>query len=65
EYIKIRTQAGDTQIIGLAWVNPATVQLVESVVVNVKIGNVAVADVPRIRNALVMNGFNSIEITVS
>lgn len=62
DYVKIRTVSGETTLLGLAWIKDDTVTLVSSTTAQVLIGNVAASDIPRIRDALVMNGFNNLDI---
>ncbi len=65
DYVKIKFPSGDTSILGLAWIKEDTVTKIVSSTINVKLGNVSPADVTRVRNALVQNGFNDIEISVN
>jgi len=64
DYVKIKTMSGQTAVLGLAWIKPETIELVMAKTVNVKIANVTASDVPRIRNALVQNGFNDLTIDI-
>lgn len=63
-YLKIRLSSGETTILGLPWIKDNTVVLVESSTITVKIGDVSPSDVTAIREALIQNGFNSLEISV-
>lgn len=65
DYVKIKTTSGVTTIVGLPWIKEDTVQLVESRTITVKVGNVSASDVPRIREALVQNGFGNLVITIA
>ena len=65
DYVKIKTTANIVTILGLAWIKPESVQLVSSQTVTVKIGNVSANDIPRIRNALVQNGYNALDLSIS
>ena len=65
DYIKIRTTAGQTTILGIAWINLASVTVVDSRTITVKISDVGAADITRVRNALVQNGFGSLDISIS
>ena len=65
DYLLIRTSSGISSIIGLSWINLDTVETVESRRATAVIENVTSADVTRIRDALVMNGFNDISITLN
>ena len=64
DYIKIKTTADNVIIIGIAWINMSTVVEVESRTATVTIKNITATDVPRIKNALVQNGFNDIAIDI-
>lgn len=64
DYVKIKMPSGETTVLGIAWIKPETVQLVESRVVTVKIANVSASDIVRIKNALVQNGFTSINVSI-
>jgi hypothetical protein len=64
DYVKILTQTGETIVLGMAWINAATVTLVQSNTIRAVIGNVSAADVPRIKNALVQNGYNDVTLTI-
>lgn len=63
-YLKIKTANGETTVLGLPWINEASIVHVDSTEITVKIGNVAASDVAAIRAALQQNGFSSLEITV-
>ena len=64
DYVKIKFPSGATTVLGLAWIVEDSVEQMTSSVINVKIANVSASDVTRVRNALVQNGFNAIEISV-
>lgn len=63
-YVKIRTPANTTTILGMAWIKEDTIEEIASVTINVKLGNVTASDVTRIRNALVQNGFNNLIVSI-
>lgn len=65
DYIKIKTTAGITTILGIPWIKADTVTTVESRTITAKITGVAAGDLPRVRNALIQNGFTGIELTIS
>lgn len=65
DYIKIKTTAGNTTILGVAWINLDTVVEVESRTASVTIKDVTASDVPRIKQALAQNGFNNVTINIS
>ena len=64
-YVKIKTTAGNTTILGLAWINEDTITVVTSRTITAVIGDVSAADLVRIKNALVQNGFNSVQLSIS
>lgn len=64
DYVKIKTQSGETTVLGLPWIKEDTVKLVESRTIQVKIGGVSAADVPRVRDCLAQNGFSIVDISV-
>lgn len=64
DYIKIKTTAGETTILGLAWINDATVTQVSHSTINVAIGGVSASDVSKVRNALIQNGYNDLAISI-
>ncbi len=63
-YLKIRTVSGEITVLGLAWINDETVTVVTNSTITVKIGGVTPEDAVRVREALVQNGFRTLEITV-
>ena len=62
DYVKIKTLAGNTAILGLAWINEATIVQVESVTIVATVYGAASSDVTKIRNALIQNGFNNVSV---
>lgn len=65
DYVKVKTTTGQTMILGIAWIKEDSIQLVESRIITVKISNVSASDIPRVRDALVANGFNQVEMSIS
>lgn len=65
DYVIVKYPNGNTTVLGLAWINEDTIQVVESRTISVKIGGVTAADVNRVRAALVQNGFNDLAISVA
>lgn len=63
-YYKVQLASGATTILSSGWINPDTVVLTTATKVNVVISGVSVADVPKIKNALVSNGFDQVAITL-
>lgn len=64
DYIKFKMTSGETIILGLPWINAATIQQIQAVTIDVSISNVFAADADTIRNALIQNGFNSFSLNV-
>ena len=64
DYISIRTETGQTTIIGQAWVKAETITLVQAQVAIALIGITNTTDVQRIKNALAQNGFNNVNISI-
>lgn len=60
-YYKFRTQSGETIVIGRPWINPATVNAVNSEYMWVKVRATA-GQIPNVRASLVSNGFRIEEI---
>lgn len=65
DYVRIRTASGQSTILGISWINLDTVELVESRRMTIKIDGVGSSDIERVRLALVQNGYNNIEISIS
>jgi hypothetical protein len=65
DYVKLKMPNGNIVVLGMAWINLSTITTVDSRTITVKLLEVNSTDVPRIRDVLVANGFNRMEITVS
>ena len=65
DYVKILLTSGRETILGIAWINASTVNQVLSNVITATIANVSAADIPRIMNALVQNGYNNVKLSVT
>lgn len=63
-YIKVKTQNGATTILGVAWINTATVVAVTAQTITAVIANVTPQDVPKIQAALVANGYNNVSVSI-
>jgi hypothetical protein len=48
----------------MAWINPNTVELLQSSVITAVISEVSAQDIMRIRNALIQNGYSNINLTI-
>lgn len=64
DYLWLRTENGDTTIIGIPWIIEETITLVESLRMNVVIDGVGSIDIERVRACLSQNGYNRIEISL-
>lgn len=64
-YVKVKTTAGNEVILGLAWINPDTIVLVQALTITCIISNTNTNDVPRLRNALIQNGFNTFTVSIN
>lgn len=60
-YVKILTSTGQKRALAMDWF-AAPPQLVVATTAEVKIFGITLGDLPALRRALVMNGFNNIEI---
>lgn len=65
DYIKVQTVSGNTFILGIPWIIPSTVVLVESNTIKAVIGGVSANDVSRILNALVQNGYKNVTMSIN
>lgn len=63
-YIKVKTQSGATTILGVAWINDSTVQMVTAQTATVTIANITPQDVPKIQAALAANGYNNVSVAI-
>lgn len=62
-YLKLKLENGDTTVIGIPWIRQDTVVEVTAQQIKAVIPNVTVADIPKIRNALLSNGYTA-EVTL-
>lgn len=65
DYLLLRTEGGDQTIIGIPWIVDETLELVESLKMNVVIDGVGSADIERVRACLSQNGYNKISISLA
>lgn len=65
DYVKLKLPNGSSTIIGMAWIKPETIQLVDARTVSVKISNVTAQDLVKIKAALVQNGYSSLELSIA
>lgn len=64
-YIKVKTQNGDTTILGTAWINDSSVTQVTAQTITAVIANVTPQDIPKIQAALVANGYNNVTVSIA
>lgn len=64
DYLLIRTENGDTAVLGIPWIIEETVELVESLKINAIIDGVGSADLERVRACLSQNGYDKIQLTL-
>lgn len=64
-YIDVRLASGEETVLGIPWIDASTIVLQQAQTINVAIGNVTAADVDKVRNCLVANGYNNVDITIS
>jgi hypothetical protein len=63
-YIKVKTQSGAVTILGVAWINDSSVQMVTAQTVTATIANVTPQDIPKIQAALAANGYNNVTVAI-
>lgn len=61
-YILIKTSAGNTTVLGIPWINEGTIDLIESNTIQVLIGGVSAVDINRVKNCLIQNGYDQLDI---
>ena len=64
DYLLLRTDSGATTVIGVPWIIEESIQLIESLTMNVTIEGVSTADGERIRACLSQNGYDKIQIAI-
>jgi hypothetical protein len=64
-YLRVRRASGEIEIIGQAWIIPESVVLVNLQTITVRIANMAMDDVPKLREILAANGYKAVDISVS
>lgn len=65
DYVKIKTSSGVNTILGIPWINLATLVLVVSRRMTVTIDGVSGDDVNRVQTCLAQNGYNNINIVLN
>lgn len=64
DYIKVKTSAGNTAILGIPWINASTISLVGAQQMKILLDNRVASDIPKVQAALAMNGFPNAKITL-
>lgn len=62
DYITFRAESGIVTALGIPWIREDTVISSESNTLQVMVSNVTINDVPKLRAALISNGFTSFNI---
>lgn len=62
-YIKIQYEDGRVDVLGWLWLDTNSIVEITSASATVKVDNITLADIPRIRNALLSIGIGSFTIT--
>lgn len=64
-YVKLRLANGTTTVLGIPWIKENTLVKQTSSVIKATIAGVTAADLPRVRAALLQNGFQNIELSLT
>jgi hypothetical protein len=64
-YVKLRTQSGKITALGMPWINESTITATTSQVITATISCVTSTDVQGVQNALISNGYTSINVVIS
>ena len=64
DYLLIRTESGVNTVVGIPWIVEESIQLIESLKINVVIEGASTSDVERLRGCLSQNGFDNITISI-
>jgi hypothetical protein len=62
DYVRIRTASGARTILGMSWINLATIEQIDSRKASVLIDGISSSMVNQLRNTLIQGGFNILEI---
>ena len=62
DYVMLRTLSGEMTVLGLPWINEATIVNVESGTMVVELVDVTSQDIQRVSDALIANGFHKFNI---
>lgn len=64
-YIKVKLPNDNVAVYGVPWVSETSIEEVESITINIAISNLNTSDVQRVKNALAVNGFTDVVVTVT
>jgi len=64
-YILFKSESNVKFVLGLPWIDLATVVQVVSLTINVTVNNASTGDANRIRDSLILLGFNSFTVTIA
>lgn len=62
DYVFIRTQSGETTVLGITWIDLSTVVEISSGTIIAEIPNCTSSDIQRVREALSANGFSGFNV---
>lgn len=65
DYIQILTPSNTRVILGIPWIDESTIQVVTSQTATAVISGITAADLPIIKQALAMNNYNNVTLTIS
>lgn len=63
-YIRVKTSSGAKVVLGVAWIRQDSIVSTTSDIADVVVSNITVADLPKIKNALLANGYENVEVTL-
>lgn len=65
DYLLLRTEAGDSIIIGIPWIEEETIEVVGALTMTITIDGVGTEDTERVRACLSQNGYDKFRIELS
>lgn len=65
DYVQFLTPSGARVILGIPWIDEQTIEVVTSQTATAVIAGITARDVPIIKQALAMNGYNNVTISIS
>ena len=64
-YVRFITSAGNPITLGIPWIKASTIALAAAQTITATIANVGPADMARINNALIANGYTAFQLNIS